>query len=293
MEPRIQYAKTSDGVNIAYWTMGSGRALFYLPQPMFGSIRDEPPERWEWYRRLSERRMLIRLDYRGSGLSDRNIEDFSAGSLARDVEAVAAHMALAQVALWAEMDSGPIAITLAARQPELVSRLMLWSSWARGKDIMERTTFETFDRLIESNYRVFHETALHATLGEMAGEARRIAEFASTASTPEVAARFFAQAWDYDATELSPALSCPVLVLHRRDQELMTVENSTRLAAVIPNSTLALFDGNISYPWLGDSEAVATAIDEFLRDAPELPPDIASGTAIILFADIAGSTALT
>ncbi len=24
MEPRIQYAKTSDGVNIAYWTMGEG-----------------------------------------------------------------------------------------------------------------------------------------------------------------------------------------------------------------------------------------------------------------------------
>ena len=24
MEPRIQYAKTSDGVNIAYWTLGEG-----------------------------------------------------------------------------------------------------------------------------------------------------------------------------------------------------------------------------------------------------------------------------
>ncbi len=30
MEPRIQYAKTSDGVNIAYWTMGAGPPLVVL-----------------------------------------------------------------------------------------------------------------------------------------------------------------------------------------------------------------------------------------------------------------------
>ena len=27
VEPRIQYAKTSDGVNIAYWTLGEGKVL--------------------------------------------------------------------------------------------------------------------------------------------------------------------------------------------------------------------------------------------------------------------------
>ncbi len=27
MEPRIQYAKTSDGVSIAFWTMGEGMPL--------------------------------------------------------------------------------------------------------------------------------------------------------------------------------------------------------------------------------------------------------------------------
>ena len=27
MEPRIQYAKTSDGVSIAFWTLGEGLSL--------------------------------------------------------------------------------------------------------------------------------------------------------------------------------------------------------------------------------------------------------------------------
>ena len=34
MEPSIQYAKTEDGVSIAYWTMGEGPALVKpLPPP--------------------------------------------------------------------------------------------------------------------------------------------------------------------------------------------------------------------------------------------------------------------
>ncbi len=30
MEPRIQYARTSDGVNIAYWTLGKGDPLVFM-----------------------------------------------------------------------------------------------------------------------------------------------------------------------------------------------------------------------------------------------------------------------
>ena len=30
MEPRIQYAKTTDGVSIAYWTRGEGDTIFII-----------------------------------------------------------------------------------------------------------------------------------------------------------------------------------------------------------------------------------------------------------------------
>ena len=40
MEPRIQYAKTSDGVNIAYWTLGSGGTpLVLLPWIPFNHVQ--------------------------------------------------------------------------------------------------------------------------------------------------------------------------------------------------------------------------------------------------------------
>ena len=38
MEPRIQYAKTSDGVSIAYWAMGSGRRLLVSPPLPFSHL---------------------------------------------------------------------------------------------------------------------------------------------------------------------------------------------------------------------------------------------------------------
>ncbi len=36
MEPRIQYAKTEDGVSIAYWTLGDGKLLVSMPAGLAG-----------------------------------------------------------------------------------------------------------------------------------------------------------------------------------------------------------------------------------------------------------------
>ena len=79
MEPRIQYAKTKDGVSIAFWTIGEGLPLVYPVHGQFGHIQLE----WEhaefrrFYERLAEKRMVVRYDGRGCGLSDRDVTDFS------------------------------------------------------------------------------------------------------------------------------------------------------------------------------------------------------------------------
>ena len=41
MEPRIQYAKTEDGVNIAYSVMGEGRAVVRVPSPPWTHVQRE------------------------------------------------------------------------------------------------------------------------------------------------------------------------------------------------------------------------------------------------------------
>ena len=53
MEPRIQYAKTKDGVSIAYWTLGEGMPFVGMPYP-FSHIQREwqMPESRRWYERM-------------------------------------------------------------------------------------------------------------------------------------------------------------------------------------------------------------------------------------------------
>ncbi len=87
-EPRIQYAKTSDGVSIAYWTMGDGESPLVMSSPFAWShisLELRARELASWYKHLASGRMLVRYDQRNQGLSDRNVERLSHEEQASDV----------------------------------------------------------------------------------------------------------------------------------------------------------------------------------------------------------------
>jgi DNA-binding CsgD family transcriptional regulator len=87
----------------------------------------------------------------------------------------------------------------------------------------------------------------------------------------------------FDVTELLPGLEAPTLVLHRRDIPWLPVDIASSLASRIPDARLMVLEGEATAPYLGDSETVASAIDEFLgegregrteqREADSLPPE--------------------
>ncbi len=82
MEPRIHYAKTADGVSIAFWTLGEGMPLLHL-RFIYSHVQIEweLPECRHWYERLAQKRKLVRYDPRGFGLSERNVVDFTLDAL--------------------------------------------------------------------------------------------------------------------------------------------------------------------------------------------------------------------
>src|SRR4030042_4966223 len=171
MEPRIQYAKTADGVSIAFWTLGEGMPLVHLPL-YFSHIQMEwqLPECHRWYERLAQKRKLVRYDTRGFGLSERNVTDFTLDALVLDVEAVVDRLGLEKFALIGLMHSGPVAIAYAARHPEQVSHLLLWHAYARASDWLRSLGVEAVRALVDKDWDVFTETAVHALLGWPDGE---------------------------------------------------------------------------------------------------------------------------
>jgi class 3 adenylate cyclase/pimeloyl-ACP methyl ester carboxylesterase len=300
MEPRIQYAQTEDGVSIAYWAMGEGRPLIVMPNIPFSHVELEwrIPEYRSWYESFLRFSRLVRYDNRGSGLSDRDVSGFSLEANLRDLSAVADQLGDQPPVLVAPLLIGPVAIAYAARWPERVSRLILWCSFARGADYYQSSALQALAAMRDKDWEMYTEARAHVALGWEAGDpVRRYAAYMRECVSEEVAGAVFDATEAFDVSDLLPQIKSPTLILHRRQAAYPPVELSRGLAARIPGARFASLEGNSLAPFIGDTEAVVRAMEEFVLEgekpqpAPEPAP--AGGIHTILFTDIEGSTALT
>ena len=117
IDQRIQYARTSDGVNIAYAVTGSGPLLVIVPDPPVSHLNAEweIPERRDRVVQFSRYRTVVRFDSRGTGLSDRGITDYSLEARMRDLEAVLARFPDEPFALFAFSHGCQLAVACASR----------------------------------------------------------------------------------------------------------------------------------------------------------------------------------
>jgi class 3 adenylate cyclase len=152
---------------------------------------------------------------------------------------------------------------------------------------------------MEMDWVVATETIANIAFGWSAGEdSRRFAEYLRQCTTQQTFGASLAATNASDVTELLPRLSMPVLVLHRRQLAYPHVDMAKRLASQIPNARLVLQEGNSIAPYLGETDAVVEAIEEFLAEdlrtsaAGDLPFAVGD-VHTILFTDVEGSTSLT
>jgi class 3 adenylate cyclase len=287
MEPRIQYAKTSDGVNIAYATVGEGRPLISTAPPgfshaeltwrIFGAINET----------LAARYQIVSHDARGTGLSDRSAVDFSMDAMMRDLEAVVERSGFESFVLASWATSAPIGVTYTATHPERVSHLVLIDGFASFSDFAESPAYKAGVALLDADWVLFTETFAQVLWWHGDAEfGRRYAEFMRACCEPE-AMRAAWKSWTTrDVAALLPEVAVPTLVIQNKNNRWIPTAAGQRLAAGIPNARLALID-DMTYA------LVPNLIDEFVGEDGAREPELPSGTAVILFADIADSTALT
>jgi len=298
MEPRIQYATTADGVSIAFWTLGEGMPFVHMPL-LFSHIQLEWqfPECRRWYERLAAKCRVVRYDSRGMGLSQRDLDIVYDPLEAEvsDVDAVARRLALPRFVLLGLTHSGPAAIAYAVRHPEQVSHLILWCTYAQASDFSRSPNVQAVRALMDKDWAFYTEAAAHALLGWSEGEpARRHAALIRESITPDALQAVIPAISEFDVAALLPEVRAPTLILHRPGY--LDVNVARGLASRIPSARLALLEGASGAPYLGDMEAVASAIDEFLSEGEEaVEPNAAEVGAFrtVLFTDVEGSTALT
>ena len=292
MEPRIQYTTTSDGVSIAFATLGDGPPVVFSTRA-WGDIHTyQTFEEFRPYRALANRGWrVIFYDGRGTGSSQRDAAAFDLNARLRDLEAVVEAVGCERFALSGYHTGGPSSMVYAALHPDRVSRLVLVNTFACGVDYHQCTPAlrVALDlRHIAEDQWEFYTLAF----------ANALTAFSNVERSQRLAATIRAgvstKAWladrdaftETDVTDTLGAISMPTLVIHDQADTIGDFSAmGTKLASHISRAR-----------FVGTNEAVR-AIDEFLREGDEptgtATRDLASGTAIILFADIADSTAHT
>ncbi len=293
MEPRIQYAKTKDGVSIAFWTMGEGVPVVRMQPTPYSHAQLEwsIPEIRLWHEPLAERYRLVRFDHRGTGLSQRDAIDFSLEAQVRDLEAVLDRLSLDRVALMALYGSGPLAIEYAAQHSERVSHLILLDAYARGPDFYRLQQLQAIVSMVDKDWELFTENLSHISYGWSEESARRFAAFMRECVSPDAAKEFLEADAKVDVSAALPEIEQPTLVLQHRLVPFPTIDTATDIASHITDARLVVLEGT----WRDfDIGPALAAIHEFLGEGEEAgePPE-AGAFRTVLFTDVEGSTALT
>ena len=287
MEPRIQYAKTSDGVSIAFASMGEGTPLVRVPLPGIAHAQREWAMFPNLYSRLTRTFRLIAYDPRGTGLSDRDEIDFSMEAMMRDLEAVIDRTGLRSFAVLAAFDSVPMAVTYAATFPDRVSHLILIDGWTNPSDFVDSPTTQAHEALLDKDWTLYTETMARVLAGfddpriiDLLGEHIR------ACIEPEAYRAFIVATKSYDVLALLPDVKAETLVLHNNNNRWAPVRVGQKLAAGIPDARFLPIDDR-SY------ERVAPLVEEFAGTTEKPEPVEPGAFRTVVFTDVEGSTALT
>ena len=135
MELSVRYATTADGVSVAWGEAGDGPALLHFQSTPFSHVQEAYALGGEGYRGLARSFRLIMFDARGTGLSERDVEEVSGATLLADVEAVIAAAKLDRFVVVTDMGSLSLStgLQLAVALPEQISTLGLHRSGSEHK----------------------------------------------------------------------------------------------------------------------------------------------------------------
>jgi len=283
-----RFCTAPDGVGLAYALDGEGPPLVKASNWMTHLDYERESPVWRhWVRELSRGRTLVRYDERGCGLSDREFAGVpTLDGYVADLAAVVDAAGLSQFALLGLSGGGPTAIAYAARNPERVSRLVLYGTWARGRELRGDAAAEQA-RVVGELIRVGWGGAVPAfrqvfssiyipSAGEE--EKRWYDRLQQISSDGETAGRLWRSRNRIDVTEIARRVTQPALVLHARDDGAVPYEEGRRLAALLPDARFVTLESDNHILQEGEPawDVFLSEVRAFLGDdrAPAPPPDV-------------------
>ena len=278
-DQQIRFCESSDRVRIAYATCGTGSPLVKVGPWITHVELDWDSSVWRpWLSLLSRGNRLIRYDWRGCGLSDRQLGQLSYERLIDDLDAVIGAAKPGRVTLLGIAGGCGIAINYAVRWPERVDRLILYGGFTRGgiarsQSPEQEDEARTLLRVVELGGRkedpAFRQLFAAQFVPDATPEqSRGFNEFMRLAGGGKEAARVLKVTYESDLRAIAARVRCPALVLHPTKTFRIPFEEGRALASLIPKARFVPLDSR-NYIVLEQEPAwaqFASAVESFLSE---------------------------
>src|SRR5262245_31579785 len=252
LEQEIRFCTTSDGVRIAYATVGEGPPLIKTANWLNHLEYDWDSPIWRHvFRGLARDHRLIRYDARSNGLSDWDVEEISFDAFVRDLESVVDAAGVERFPLLGISQGCAISIEYALRNPGRVTRLILHggyaTGWRIGADLAEIARREAMQTLILHGWGqdnpAFRPMFTSAFIPD--GKQEQVPWMhARLPISPQNAIRLQEALSHVNIRHRLPQVNVPTLVLHSRNDGRIPYRNGLELAHGIPNARLITLESN-------------------------------------------------
>ena len=247
---RIRYTRSDTGHSLAYAVTGEGP-----PVVRVAALGCDLEVEWSvpavraLFDLVARRHRLLRLNFVGSGRSDRSMVRTDFDMMADDLRAAADAAGFDRFALYSESGGAHVALRFAARHPDRVSRLAILGGYVHGRALRRGTdaSEDALRRMIAEGWEeadLTYGTAFmlayfpEGPLDSVRDLARMMQ--AGTSLEAELAIRDAVNA--VDNTDILSRVACPTLVVHARGDAVHPLTEAQKLAAGIPDAELVVME---------------------------------------------------
>ena len=274
MKPKTHYTKC-DQFNIAYQVVGQGPVdIIYIPGWVSNiDMMWAEPRLAAFLTRLTLFARLILFDKRGTGLSDRTDEYSTMDERMADIKAVMDATQSQKAFLFSHSEGGSVSLLFSLKYPERTLGVIGFGIFAKRRYSEEYPWAptdeerEVSNKLIEDNWAHGDLEELKSLVPSLAhnnGFMEWFASYLRSGASPKAALILHKQCTVIDVTDKLASISVPTLLLFRKGDIEIRVEEGRYIANRIPNARLVEFDGRDHLFWTGDTFPILAEIEEFV-----------------------------
>ncbi|QCX38596.1 alpha/beta fold hydrolase [Aureibaculum algae] len=274
MKPKTNYTKSGD-FNIAYQVIGEGSIdILYIPGWVSNiDMMWAEPRLAAFLTRLSLFSRLIIFDKRGTGLSDRSDEYSTMEERMDDINAVLDATNSKKAFLFSHSEGGSVSLLFSLNYPQKTIGVIGFGIFAKrrySKDYPWAPTDEEREisnKAIEDNWAHGNLDGLKLLVPSLAHDSAFLdwlASYLRSGGSPKAALILHKQSVKIDVTGILGSIKVPTLLLFRKEDLDILVEEGRYLAEHIPNSQLVELNGKDHLFWTGDTYLILAEIEEFV-----------------------------